>query len=64
MAPRLPLAKHHLIRDMIESQPVTIFQMAEEAECTKLTIINIRRNLWQFGSIHAPQKSESVGNVP
>jgi hypothetical protein len=55
MAPRPSPAKPHLIRDMIESQTVTIFQMAEEAECTKLTIINIRRNLWQFGSIYAPQ---------
>jgi transposase len=28
--------------------------MAEEAECSKVTIINIRRNLRQFGSVHAP----------
>ena len=55
MAPRLPTSKLHLIRDMIESQSFTTSQMAEEAECTKLTIINIRRNLRQFGAIHAPQ---------
>jgi hypothetical protein len=28
--------------------------MAEEAECSKATIINIRRNLQQFGSVHTP----------
>lgn len=28
--------------------------MAEEAECSKATIINVRRNLRQFGSAHAP----------
>jgi hypothetical protein len=28
--------------------------MAEEAKCSKVTIINIRENLQQFGSVHAP----------
>lgn len=28
--------------------------MAEEAECSKVTIINIRRDLRQFGSVRAP----------
>lgn len=28
--------------------------MAEEAECSELTVKNIRRNLRQFGSVHAP----------
>lgn len=55
MAPRLPPSKLHLIRDMIECQSFTTSQMAEEAECTKVTIINIRRNLRQFGTIYAPQ---------
>lgn len=54
MAPRLPLSKLHLIRDMIESQSITTSQMAEEAECSQATIINIRANLRQFGSVHAP----------
>ena len=54
MAPRLPSSKLYLINDMIESQSLTTSQMAEEAECSKLTIINIRRNLRLFGSIHAP----------
>ncbi|KAJ5146627.1 uncharacterized protein N7515_001191 [Penicillium bovifimosum] len=54
MAPRLPLSKLHLIRDMIESQSLSTSQMAEEAECSKVTIINIRRNLRQFGNVHAP----------
>ena len=54
MAPRLPPSKLHLIRDMIESQSFTTSQMAEEAECTKVTIINIRRNLRQFGNYICP----------
>lgn len=54
MAPRLPPSKLYLIRDMIESQSLTTSQMAEEAECSKLTITNIRRNLRLFGSVHAP----------
>lgn len=54
MAPRLPLSKLHPIRDMIESKSLTTSQMAEEAECSKLTVVNIRRNLRQFGSVHAP----------
>ncbi|ODM18131.1 hypothetical protein SI65_06002 [Aspergillus cristatus] len=48
MAPRLPLSKLYLIRDMIESQSLTTSQMAEEAECSKLTIINTHRNLRLF----------------
>lgn len=38
---------------MIESQSLTSTQMAEEAKCSKVTIINIRRNLRQFGSVYA-----------
>jgi hypothetical protein len=55
MAPRLSTSKLHLVRDMIERQSFTTSQMAEEAECTKLTVINIRRNLRQFGTIYALQ---------
>lgn len=33
---------------------LTTSQMAEEVECSKLTIINIRRNVRHFGSVHAP----------
>lgn len=54
MAPRLPPSKLHLIRDMIESQSLSISKMAEEAECSQATIINIRVNLQQFRSVHAP----------
>ena len=36
--------------------------MAEEAECSKVTIINIHRNLWQFGHVHAP--STCIGWKP
>lgn len=55
MAPRLPASKLNFICDMIDSHSFSTSQMAEEAECSKLTIINIHRNLWQFGSIYAPQ---------
>ncbi|KAJ5348522.1 uncharacterized protein N7506_001775 [Penicillium brevicompactum] len=44
----------HLIRDMIESQPLDTSRMTEEAECSEATIINIPANLRQFGSVHAP----------
>lgn len=54
MAPRLPPSKLHLIRDMIESQSLTTSQVAEEADCSKPTIKNIRRTLRQFGSVYAP----------
>lgn len=50
MAPRLPLSTLYLIRDKIKSQSFTTSRMAEEAECGKLTITNIRRHLRQFGS--------------
>jgi hypothetical protein len=36
--------------------------MAEEAKCSKVTIINIRRNLRQSGSVHAP--STRIGRKP
>jgi hypothetical protein len=54
MAPRLVPSKLHLICDMIESQSLTTTQMAEESECRRVTIINIRRNLGQFGSVQTP----------
>lgn len=54
MTPRLPVSKLRLIRDMIKSQSLTTSQMAEEAECSKLTIVSIRINLRQFGNVHAP----------
>jgi hypothetical protein len=44
MALRLSPAKLVFIRDMIESQSFTTSEMAEQAECNKLTIINNRRN--------------------
>ena len=40
---------------MIERQSLTTSQTAAEAESSKITIIHIRRNLRQFGSIYAPQ---------
>ena len=54
MAPRLLPSKLFLIRDMVQSQSVTISQMAEAAECSKPTVKNIQRNLRLFGSVHAP----------
>jgi hypothetical protein len=42
MAPRLPPSKLEMIRDMIHSGSLTISQMAEAAECSERSIINIR----------------------
>jgi hypothetical protein len=50
----LPPSKLHFICDMIQSQLLTTSQMADAAECSKLTIENVGRNLRQFGSVHAP----------
>jgi hypothetical protein len=49
------IQKVHLIRDMVESRSFTTSQMAAQAGCSKLTIINIRRNLQQSGSLYSPQ---------
>lgn len=57
MALKLLSPKLHLICDMVESQSLATSQMAEEAECSKVTIINLRRNLRHFGSFHAPPTS-------
>lgn len=54
MAPRLLPSKLFLIRDMVQSQSVTISQMAVAAECSEPNVKNIRRNLRLFGSFHAP----------
>lgn len=45
MALKLLSLKLHLICDMAESQSLATSQMAEEAECSKVTIINLRRHL-------------------
>lgn len=37
MGSRLPVSKLRFIRDMIESQSLTMSQMAKEAECSKRT---------------------------
>ena len=39
---------------MIESQSLGTSKMAEEAECSQATIINICANLQQLGCVHAP----------
>jgi transposase len=54
MAPRLPPSKLYFIRDMIESRSLTTSEMAEQAKCSHRTIKNIRKNLRQLGSVHAP----------
>ncbi|CRL19501.1 unnamed protein product [Penicillium camemberti] len=61
MAPRPPSSKLHFIRDMIESHLFSTFQLAEEAECGKLTIINIHRNLRQFRP-HPPNVNRPEAN--
>ncbi|KAJ5665714.1 uncharacterized protein N7477_008162 [Penicillium maclennaniae] len=55
MVPRLSPSKLVLIHDMIESESFTASEMAEQAEYSKQTIISIRNNLRQLGSIYAPQ---------
>ena len=39
---------------MISSKPLTTSQMAEAAECSKRSIINISNNLRRFGNVKAP----------
>jgi len=55
IAPRLSPSKFVLIRDMIESKYFTMSEMAEQAECSKQTIISICNNLRQFGSLYILQ---------
>ena len=43
-----------MIRDMIHSGSLTTSQMAEAAECSERSIINIRNNLRLFGNVRAP----------
>ncbi|OQE67447.1 hypothetical protein PENNAL_c0171G09942 [Penicillium nalgiovense] len=54
MAPRLPLSKLEMIRNMILSKSLTASQMAKAAECSKRSIINISNNLRRFGNVRAP----------
>ena len=54
MAPRLPPSKLEMIRDMILSESLNTSQMAEAAECSERSIINLRNNLHQFGNVRAP----------
>jgi transposase len=54
MAPRLPPSKLAMIRDMILSKSLTTSQMAEAAECSERSIINISNNLRRFGNARAP----------
>ncbi|KAF9238003.1 hypothetical protein CBS147339_7612 [Penicillium roqueforti] len=54
MAPRLPPSKLEMIHDMILSKSLNTSQMAEAAECSERSIINIRNNLHQFGNVRAP----------
>lgn len=49
-----PPSKLDMIRDMILSKSLTTSQMAEAAECSTRSIINIRNNLRHFGSVRAP----------
>lgn len=54
MAPRLSPSKLQFIHDMILSQSLTTPQMADATDCSERTVKNIRRNLRQFGNVHAP----------
>lgn len=55
MAPGLSPSKLAFVRDMIESGSFRTSEIAEQAECSKQTIISIRNNLRHFGSLYAPQ---------
>ena len=55
MAPYLALSTLELIHDMINSdEPLTTFQMAAAAGCSKRAIKRIHSNLKLFGSVRAP----------
>ncbi|KAI3096440.1 hypothetical protein CBS147333_9579 [Penicillium roqueforti] len=54
MAPRLPPSKLEMIHDMILSKSLNTSQITEAAECSGRSIINIRNNLHQFGTVRAP----------
>lgn len=54
MAPRLPLSKLEMIRDMIYSGSLNPSQMAAVAECRLRSIISIRNNLRLFRNARAP----------
>lgn len=50
MVPRLSHSKLVLISDMIENDSFKIFEMREQTECSKQTIVNISNN---FGNLEA-----------
>ena len=54
MARRLWPSKLVLIRDMLTCESFTTAEMAAQAECSNETILGIRNNLRQFGSLYAP----------
>lgn len=54
MAPRLPPSQLEMIRHMVLSKSLTTSQVAEAAECSKLSIINISNNIRRFGNVRAP----------
>ena len=61
IAPRLSPSNIVLIYDIIESESFTTSEIPEEAEYSKQTIISIRNNLRQLGSI-THDKPELIGN--
>lgn len=54
MAPRLPLSKLEMIRDLILGKSLNTSQIDEAAECSKRSIINTHNNRHQFGNVRAP----------
>jgi hypothetical protein len=54
MAPRLPLCKLEMIRNMIQSGSFPMSQMAIAAECSERSIVSIRTNLRLFENVRAP----------
>jgi transposase len=56
MAPNLHPWKLKLIHDLIENTPLTIYEIADTADCTPRTVTHIRSNMSRSGSAQAPTK--------
>lgn len=48
ITPGLPTSNPYILRNMMDTQSFITSQMAAEADCSKVTIISLRRNLSQI----------------
>jgi predicted transcriptional regulator len=53
MAPNLKPPQLELIHHMVESNSLTMSEMAHAADCSKQSIVHIRSNLKVFGNVRA-----------